>query len=41
MMGEAVGGYGAGNGFALIIVLFIILIIIGASFLYGEGYGYY
>lgn len=40
-MGEAVGGYGNGSGFALLVVLFILLIIIGASFLsrgYGEGY---
>ncbi|WP_066047824.1 YjcZ family sporulation protein [Robertmurraya korlensis] len=31
-----VGGYGYGGGFALIVVLFILLIIIGASF-YGKG----
>ncbi|MEM5016592.1 MULTISPECIES: YjcZ family sporulation protein [Metabacillus] len=31
------GGYN--NGFALIIVLFILLIIIGASFVGGAGYG--
>lgn len=40
-MGEAVGGYGNGSGFALLVVLFILLIIIGASFLgggHGEGY---
>lgn len=38
-MSGAVGGvgYGAGGGFALIVVLFILLIIIGASFV---GYGY-
>ncbi|MDI2589011.1 MULTISPECIES: YjcZ family sporulation protein [unclassified Psychrobacillus] len=38
-MGEAVngGGYGSGAGFALLVVLFILLIIIGASFL-GNGY---
>ncbi|WP_100487851.1 YjcZ family sporulation protein [Sporolactobacillus pectinivorans] len=28
------GGYGYGNGFALLIVLFILLIIIGATFCY-------
>ncbi|WP_100487836.1 YjcZ family sporulation protein [Sporolactobacillus pectinivorans] len=28
------GGFGFGNGFALIIVLFILLIIIGATFVY-------
>ena len=39
-MGNAVGGYGTGNGFALVVVLFILLIIIGASFL-GGGYGGY
>ena len=41
------GGYGCGtgcrpsygSGFALIIVLFILLIIIGASFLNTDGYG--
>jgi uncharacterized protein (TIGR01732 family) len=37
-MGE-VGGYGYGGGFALIVVLFILLIIIWASF--GGGYGGY
>lgn len=37
-MGEAVGGYGNGAGFALLVVLFILLIIIGASFI-GRGYG--
>ena len=35
-MSGAVGGY-AGGGFALLIVLFILLVIIGASF---SGYGY-
>ncbi|MCQ6275513.1 YjcZ family sporulation protein [Bacillus sp. V3B] len=30
-------GYGACGGFALIVVLFILLIIVGASFV---GYGY-
>ncbi|SEN85696.1 conserved hypothetical tiny transmembrane protein [Mesobacillus persicus] len=29
--GYGYGGYGAGGGFALIVVLFILLIIIGAS----------
>ncbi|MFT8871760.1 MAG: YjcZ family sporulation protein [Sporolactobacillus sp.] len=28
------GGWGYGNGFALLIVLFILLVIIGASFCY-------
>ena len=28
------GGYGMGSGFALIVVLFILLIIVGAAFLY-------
>jgi uncharacterized protein (TIGR01732 family) len=36
-MSGAVGGYGAGAGFALIVVLFILLIIVGASWV---GYGY-
>ncbi|GGL45456.1 YjcZ family sporulation protein [Sporolactobacillus putidus] len=27
-----VGGYGCGHGFALIVVLFILLIIVGATF---------
>jgi uncharacterized protein (TIGR01732 family) len=31
------GGYGHGSSFALIVVLFILLIIIGASFV-GGGY---
>lgn len=31
-----VGGARYGNGFALIVVLFILLIIIGASFIKGE-----
>lgn len=30
----AVGGYGFGGGFALIVVLFILLIIVGASWGY-------
>ncbi|MCM2674638.1 YjcZ family sporulation protein [Alkalicoccobacillus plakortidis] len=28
------GGYEKGNGFALIVVLFILLVIVGASWLY-------
>lgn len=44
-MSECVSA-GFGGGFALLIVLFILLIIIGASFCsgfdgYGVGYGYY
>ncbi|AWI11766.1 MULTISPECIES: YjcZ family sporulation protein [Bacillaceae] len=35
-MGEAFSG-GYGSGFALIVVLFILLIIVGAAFV---GYGY-
>ncbi|MBB6453342.1 uncharacterized protein (TIGR01732 family) [Salirhabdus euzebyi] len=35
---SAVGGYGYGGGFALLVVLFILLIIIGASW---GGYGAY
>lgn len=38
-MGETVSGYGNGSGFALLIVLFILLIIIGASFFNDGGYG--
>jgi uncharacterized protein (TIGR01732 family) len=34
------GEYGYGGGFALLVVLFILLIIIGASWCYG-GYGHY
>ncbi|GAB3068420.1 hypothetical protein GCM10027286_35370 [Virgibacillus ainsalahensis] len=30
--GNQVGGYGNGNSFALIVVLFILLIIVGAAF---------
>ncbi|RLQ94628.1 YjcZ family sporulation protein [Falsibacillus albus] len=30
---------GYGSGFALVVVLFILLIIIGASFVGGRGYG--
>jgi len=33
-------GVGAGGGFALVVVLFILLIIIGASFMGGYG-GFY
>ncbi len=29
-----VGGVGMGNGFALIVVLFILLIIVGAAYVY-------
>ncbi len=36
-MSETFGGYG--GGFALLVVLFILLIIIGASWGFG-GYGY-
>ncbi|MCM3164919.1 YjcZ family sporulation protein [Metabacillus litoralis] len=31
------GGYGSGSGFALIVVLFILLIIVGAAYV-GGGY---
>ena len=34
----AVAGVGLGGGFALLVVLFILLIIIGASFCGGYGY---
>jgi len=35
-------GYGYGGGFALIVVLFILLIIVGTSFVGGVGgYGAY
>ncbi|WP_163536254.1 YjcZ family sporulation protein [Gracilibacillus sp. YIM 98692] len=34
------GGYGHGAGFALIVVLFILLIIVGTSYV-GGGYGGY
>ncbi|MED1470697.1 YjcZ family sporulation protein [Bacillus salipaludis] len=34
-------GAGAGGGFALIVVLFILLIIIGASFICGGYGGFY
>lgn len=33
-------GYGAGGGFALIVVLFILLIIVGSAYV-GGGYGAY
>ena len=37
-MSENTGsGYGTGGGFALLVVLFILLIIIGASYV-GSGY---
>ncbi|RDY66539.1 YjcZ family sporulation protein [Halobacillus trueperi] len=36
--GYGYGGYGYGGGFALIVVLFILLIIIGASAFGGHGY---
>ncbi|WP_252504299.1 YjcZ family sporulation protein [Sporosarcina sp. Marseille-Q4943] len=36
-MSKEVGSYGYGGGFTLIVVLFILLIIVGASYL-GEGY---
>lgn len=32
--GGGYGGYGAGAGFALIVVLFILLIIVGAAYVY-------
>ena len=34
------GGFGVGGGFAFIVVLFILLIIVGASFVGGFGGGY-
>ncbi|MBM7602654.1 uncharacterized protein (TIGR01732 family) [Metabacillus crassostreae] len=34
------GGYGSGAGFALIVVLFILLIIVGTSYV-GGGFGGY
>ncbi|MFD1606531.1 YjcZ family sporulation protein [Oceanobacillus luteolus] len=37
MSGGGYGGYGHGKSFALIVVLFILLIIVGASF---GNYGY-
>ncbi|WP_338472737.1 YjcZ family sporulation protein [Niallia sp. XMNu-256] len=35
---DGAGGYGFGSGFALLVVLFILLVIIGASFVGGYGY---
>ncbi|WP_217585788.1 YjcZ family sporulation protein [Lentibacillus saliphilus] len=35
-MGESYGGYGA--GFALIVVLFILLVIVGTAYVGGYGY---
>lgn len=32
--GGGQGGYGMGNSFALIVVLFILLIIVGAAYVY-------
>ncbi|MEX3744997.1 MULTISPECIES: YjcZ family sporulation protein [Lysinibacillus] len=32
------GGYGSGSSFALIVVLFILLIIVGASFMMSKYY---
>ena len=37
-MGAVEGEVGFGGGFALLVVLFILLIIIGASFVGGYGY---
>lgn len=34
------GAYGYGSGFTLIVVLFILLIIVGAAFVEGYGGGY-
>lgn len=34
------GGHGYGNAFAFIIVLFILLVIIGAAVVSPGGYGY-
>jgi uncharacterized protein (TIGR01732 family) len=39
-MSGAVGGFGYGGGFALVVVLFILLIIIGTAYV-GGGYGVY
>ncbi|SFD45558.1 conserved hypothetical tiny transmembrane protein [Lentibacillus persicus] len=33
-------GYGSGGGFAMIVVLFILLIIVGSAYV-GRGYGGY
>ncbi|WP_212921807.1 YjcZ family sporulation protein [Ornithinibacillus bavariensis] len=38
-MSGAAGGYGHGGGFALIVILFILLIIVGTAFV--GGYGVY
>jgi len=43
-MSKDVGGVGFGGGFALLVVLFILLIIIGTSYTgagAAPGYGYY
>ncbi|MEK3993604.1 MULTISPECIES: YjcZ family sporulation protein [Psychrobacillus] len=37
---DGVSGYGYGSGFTLIVVLFILLIIVGAAFVDGYGGGY-
>ena len=34
---EGSDNYGSGSGFTLIIVLFILLIIVGAALIYGPG----
>lgn len=39
MSGNVDGGYGSGSSFTLVVVLFILLIIIGAAFV--DGYGGY
>ncbi|MFJ3386384.1 MULTISPECIES: YjcZ family sporulation protein [Lysinibacillus] len=36
--GNSGGGYGNGSAFALIVVLFILLIIVGATFMMNTGY---
>ncbi|MBM4763286.1 YjcZ family sporulation protein [Bacillus sp. B15-48] len=36
---SGVAGKGYGGGFALIVVLFILIIIVGAAFI-GRGYGF-
>lgn len=38
MMSGYEGGFGTGGGFALIVVLFILLIIIGTAYTDGGGY---
>lgn len=38
MMSEYEGGFGRGGGFALIVVLFILLIIIGTAYTGDGGY---